>query len=117
MSNTPFSSIPVQFLINVQENNTTCASPRLTGPVTESGQCFGVLVGQSYSIQLIAEPSCSNSTTIKDIATLSIPNVIKEKIVQNTTSLWSVSLLWTPTVKQVGSQVLCAVAIDRSVLH
>jgi len=99
-------------LINVQEE-TNCSSPLLTGPFNESSQCVCVLVGQMYTIELTAEPFCSNSTTIQDIATVSFPNVIKTQIVQNTTSLWSVSLEWTPTMEQVGSQVLCAVAIDR----
>jgi hypothetical protein len=101
-------------LINVQEE-TNCSSLLLTGPVTESGQCVSVLVDQLYPIELTAKQFCPNSTTIQDIATLSFPNVIKRPIVQNTTSLWSVSLLWTPTMEQVGSQVLCAVAIDMFV--
>jgi hypothetical protein len=66
-------------------------------------------------MELTAQNFCPNSTTIQDIATLSFPIVIKTPIIQNTTSLSSVSLTWVPTASEVGSQVLCAVAIDRFV--
>jgi len=108
------SSIPVQFFINVQ-SNTTCSPPRLTGPVNESDQPINVLVGQRLSIDLTVEHDCSNSTSIQDIATLSFSNVNKTQIVQNTTSIWSMTLTWIPTLEQVGSQILCAVAINRFV--
>jgi hypothetical protein len=74
-----------------------------------------VQVGQTYAIELVAQDFCPNSTTIQDIATLSFPVVIKTSIVKNTTTLWSVSLTWVPTASQIGSQILCAVALDRSV--
>jgi len=48
-----------------------------------------------------------------DIATQSFPIVVKTPIVQNTSTLWSVSLTWTPTADEVGSQVFCSVGIDR----
>jgi hypothetical protein len=48
-----------------------------------------------------------------DIATHSFPIVIKTPIVQNTSTLWSVTLTWTPTADEVGSQVFCSVGIDR----
>lgn len=111
------SSVPVQFLINVRSVSSCSSPPLLTGPVSQTGQCVGIQVGQTYIIQLIAQNFCPNSTTIKDIATLSFPIVVKTPIVQNTTTLWSISLTWIPTASSVGSQILCAVAIDRSVFY
>jgi hypothetical protein len=105
----------VQFLINVQNVPSCSQRPLLTGPVSQTGGCVGIQVGQPYVIQLIAENFCPNSTSIIDIATLSFPIVIKTPIVRNTTTLWSISLTWTPTASAVGSQILCAVAIDRYV--
>jgi hypothetical protein len=99
----------------VQSVSSCPTRPLLTGPVFETGQCIGIQVGQTYVIQLIAENFCPNSTTIADIATLSFPIVIKTPIVRNTTRLWSISMTWTPTASSVGSQILCAVAIDRFV--
>jgi hypothetical protein len=89
--------------------------PLLSGPVTQTGGCVGIQVGQSYFIQLITENFCPSTTTIKDIATLSFPIVVKTPIVQNSSTIWSVGLTWIPTASEVGSQVLCAVAIDRYV--
>jgi hypothetical protein len=100
-------------LIIVQSKPACSPRPLLTGPVNQTGQCLGVQVGQSYTIQLIAENCCSNTTTIKDIATLSFPIVIKTAIINITQTLWTISLTWIPMAIQIGSQVLCAVAIDR----
>ncbi len=63
---------------------------------------------------LYAENYCSSyNVTMVDIATQSFPIVLKTPIVQNTSTLWSVSLTWTPTADEVGSQVFCSVGIDR----
>jgi hypothetical protein len=109
------SSVPVQFLINVKNVSSCSRRPLLTGPVSQIGGCIGIQVGQLYVIELTAENFCSNSTNITDIATLSFPIVNKTPIVRNTTTLWSVTLTWTPTASAIGSQILCAVAIDRYV--
>jgi hypothetical protein len=106
--------VPVQFLINVYATPNCTIAPNLYGPYNQTGTCQSVQVGQPYTIILYAENYCSSfGVTIKDIATLSFPIVIKSNIVQNTSSLYSVSLKWTPTVDQTGSQILCAVAFDR----
>ncbi|CAF1453010.1 unnamed protein product [Adineta steineri] len=108
----PLSTIPVQFLINVQQKSSCPYRPLLTGPTTSSDQCIGIKVSTSFNIELIAENFCPNSTKIKDIAILSFRFLTKTPIVQNTTVLWSVLLTWTPAAVQVGSQILCAIAID-----
>jgi hypothetical protein len=88
--------------------------PLLYGPHNQTGTCESLQVGQAHSMTLYAENYCSSyGVTIKDIATLSFPIVIKTNLTQNTSTLYSVSLTWTPTANQVGSQILCAVAIDR----
>jgi hypothetical protein len=102
-------------LINVRSNSSCSSLPLLTGPVSQTDQCVSIQVGQTYVIQLIAENFCPSSTVIKDIATLSFPVVIETLIVQNTTTLWSISLTWIPTATSIGSQVLCAVTIDNLV--
>ena len=109
------SSVPVQFLINVQSVSSCSRRPLLTGPVSQNGDCVGIQVGQAYVIQLTAEDFCPNSTNITDIATLSFPVVTKTPIVRNTTTIWSTSLTWTPTASSVGTQILCAVAVGRFV--
>ncbi|CAF0911332.1 unnamed protein product [Rotaria sordida] len=112
-STTPLSSVPVQLLINVYDSPNCIIAPLLYGPNNQTGTCESIQVGQSHSIILYAENYCSNySVTIVDIATLSFPIVIKSNIIQNTSTLYSVSLTWTPTIKEIGSQILCAIAVD-----
>ena len=96
-------------MINVQ-NASTCPAPRLTGSVIRLGQC----IDQPYEIELTVENFCPNTTTIKDIATFSVSNVIKVTPIGNV-ALQSILLSWKATEKQVGLQSLCAIAVDRSV--
>lgn len=108
------SSVAVQFLVNVYALPTCTIAPLLYGSSKQTGACESIQVGQSHSIVLYAENYCSNySVIIQDIATLSFPIVIKSSLIQNTSTLYSVTLSWTPSGNEIGSQILCAVAIDR----
>ncbi|CAF0808852.1 unnamed protein product [Adineta steineri] len=112
-STTPLSSVPVQFLINVYASPKCLVAPILDGSSNQTGIYESVQVGQLHSMTLYAINYCTlYSVTIKDIATLSFPIVIKSNITQISSLLYSVTLTWTPTESQVGSQILCAVAID-----
>ncbi len=105
--------MPVQFLVHVYAQPNCTQRPYLYGPGLD-GTCLAVQVGVPYTLELIAENYCSSyGVTMVDIATQSFPIVIKTPIVQNTSTLWSVSLTWTPTADEVGSQVFCSVGIDR----
>ena len=116
-STTPLSSVPLQFLIYVY-NTTTCALKPLLISDLSSDSCQGVQVGTNFTMTLTAINRCGSSQTITDIATLSFPILIKSALVQNVsnTSLWSMTITWTPTASQVGSQVFCAVATDKFVI-
>ncbi|CAF3403170.1 unnamed protein product [Rotaria socialis] len=112
-STTPLSSVPIQILVNVYASPNCTIAPRLYGSTNQTGTCQSLQVGQPHVIMLYAENYCSNySVTIEDIATLSFPIVIKSNLTRNTSTLYSVGLTWTPTTNQIGSQILCAVAID-----
>ncbi|CAF1300693.1 unnamed protein product [Adineta ricciae] len=62
-SKTPLSSIPIQFLVHVQDS-LACHVPRLTSPLIESTQCVGVQVEKSYEIPLLVETFCPNTSRI-----------------------------------------------------
>jgi hypothetical protein len=73
-----------------------------------------VQVGVPYTLTLYAENYCSSyGVTILDIATQSFPIVIKTPIVQDNGTQYSVTLTWTPTADEIGSEVFCSVGIDR----
>lgn len=109
----PLSSISVQFLINVQ-NETSCNPPFLSISINETNDCANNFrINRAHDIYLLAETDCQNSTIIQDIATISFANVIKKRIAQTEPSKLLIQLTWIPTIKQIGHQVLCAMAIDR----
>ena len=113
-SDTPLSSVPLQFLIYVYANPTCTLKPILIGNIGD-GACQGVQVGVSFSMTLTAINRCGSGRVMSDIATLSFPIVTKSALVQNVTntSLWSLTLTWQPTSTEIGSQVFCAVAADK----
>ncbi|CAF1645855.1 unnamed protein product, partial [Didymodactylos carnosus] len=111
-TSTPFSSVPVQFLISVYSIPSCALIPTLTSADLPDS-CTAVQAGQPYSLQLFAKNNCGNGTTIKDIGTLSFPIVSKSALIMNATAdTWYVTLTWTPTILEIGAQVLCAVAVD-----
>ncbi|CAF1314684.1 unnamed protein product [Adineta ricciae] len=113
ISTSPLSTIPLQFLIHVIEKPSCSHQPVLTSPNNHYEQCNEVAVNQTIYIELVAENLCSNSTVIKDIGILSFPSLTKSSLIQkNSSSTWSVFLTWIPTVTQIGSQLLCAIAVD-----
>jgi hypothetical protein len=111
---TPMSSVPIQFLIYVYAAPSCNLKPLLIGSVYD-GDCQGTEVGVSFVMTFTAINQCGSGRTMNDIATLSFPVVTKSALVQNVTntSLWSMTVTWTPTVTEVGSQVFCAVASDK----
>ncbi|CAF3964644.1 unnamed protein product [Didymodactylos carnosus] len=104
-STTPFSSVPIQFLIYIYSPPTCPIPPLLYSSTAVAGSCVGA--------QVVAQNNCDNTTTILDIGTQSFPIVTKGNLTQNSSTIWYMALTWIPEAAEVGSQVLCAVAIDR----
>lgn len=106
--------MPVQFLVSVYATPSCTTAPILFGESSQSTSCQNVQVGQTYTMNLYAINYCSNySIVITDIATLSFPVIIKSNLTHNSSSFYSVSLSWTPTSSAIGTQILCAAAVDR----
>ena len=111
-STTPLSSVPVQFLVQVV-NTSSCAIPPEVVGIPPEDSCTSVIVGQTYSSQLIAINNCGASVSIDDIATLSFAGVIQSNITTLNFITYYKSFSWTPTASQLGYQVMCAMAVDR----
>ncbi|CAF1148511.1 unnamed protein product [Didymodactylos carnosus] len=109
-STLPMSSVPLQFLIYVYATPACPSRPEITGlPV--NGSCIPVQVGQPFETQLVAVIGCIN-TTITDIALLAFSGLIKsDDVTQLSTNTYSVNISWTPSSSQLGSQVLCGIAL------
>lgn len=113
-STTPLSSVPVQFLVHVVAPPICTEPPKIIGD-PKSGSCMLVQVGQTISFQLIATNQCGSNITIDDIATLSFSGMVQTTIIQMNSTIYYKNLTWTPTTSQVGYQVMCAMAFDRSI--
>ncbi|CAF1387452.1 unnamed protein product, partial [Didymodactylos carnosus] len=112
-TNTAFSNVPLQFLIHVYATPSPCLiRPYLYGNFT-AGECVGVQVGQPFTMTLFSINYCQSSGyNILDIATLSFPIVTKTTIAPLNSTVSYVTLTWVPAALQVGSQVMCSVAVD-----
>ncbi len=108
---TPLSSTPVQFLIFIYDSPTGCSTlPIITGPYSDQS-CLDVKVGIPFSFTVTAQISCPG-TTITDFITVSPIGLIKASSVTTVSStVYSVSLNWIPSLLQVGPHVFCIAAI------
>lgn len=109
-STSPMSSVPVQFLIYVYMPK-TCSVPSVTSPAT----CVGVQVGVSHTFNLTAINNCGLSSNISDIAIQAFLGITRGPLIQVTPNrtVYTMRITYTPTISQVGLQVLCAIALDK----
>ncbi|CAF1399958.1 unnamed protein product [Didymodactylos carnosus] len=69
-----------------------------------------------YTTMLYVHNFCGNTVTILDIGLQAPAGIIHGPLTSvygSNTSLYSMNLTWTPTNQQTGTQLLCAVALDR----
>jgi hypothetical protein len=108
--NTSFSSVPVQFLIEIVASP-TC--PSISSISSNISKCSAIYVGVQFNFTLTITPGCSN-TTIVDLFSTPPLQMYKNNLTRiGTSNVWTVMHTWTPTTDQVGSQIYCALAIDK----
>ncbi|CAF5209722.1 unnamed protein product, partial [Rotaria magnacalcarata] len=105
---TPFSSVPIQFLIHIVGAAVCPLQPQISSNLTA---CTAVEVGQTFTFTLTVVQGCSG-TTLVDFFTMPPLYMIKGSIVSVASNEWTITETWTPTVMQLGSQVYCSVATD-----
>ncbi|CAF4039642.1 unnamed protein product [Rotaria magnacalcarata] len=95
-SMTPMSPVPLQMLIyTYQPASGSCSTkPEVTGD-RPNRVCIGILPGIQRTERIVA--------TLPSIAAVS-----------GTANQWCITLTWTPTTDQIGSQVFCAAPIDQN---
>ncbi|UJR07628.1 hypothetical protein I4U23_011917 [Adineta vaga] len=110
-STTALSSVPVQFLVYVISASSCSALPEIIGlPLEQS--CMPIRVGQTLISQLKAQNNCGPNVTIVDISTLSFAGMIASNITKENSTIYYKTLTWTPTIAQLGYQLMCAMAFD-----
>ena len=108
---TPLSSTPVQFLIHIYNSPTGCSTlPTIIGPYSDQS-CLDITVGLPFTFTVIAQVGCSG-TTITDFVTVSPIGMNKgSSIATISSTIYSVSFTWTPSLLQLGPNIFCVAAI------
>jgi hypothetical protein len=106
------SSTAVQFLIYVYQPK-NCSIPTLTSPST----CVGAQVGLPTTVTLTVINSCGSSSNTSSIAVQYFSGIVKGPLVLITPNktIYEMNITYTPLASQVGLQILCAAALDKSV--
>jgi len=90
----------------------TLPETTLIGP-----SCTPVQVNETFTSQLFAINNCGANVSIIDIATLSFAGMLQSPIIELNSFVYYKTLTWTPTIDQLGYQVMCAMALSRLILH
>ena len=112
-STTPLSAVPVQFLIHVVQPASCPILPRVMSSNVTNMACVGVQTAVQYTSTLYVDNYCGASVTIVALSVQSFPGMVTGPLTTINSSLYSMSLTWTPTSSQIGLQFLCAIAKDR----
>lgn len=110
----PLSSVPVQFLVKVIS---APSCPTLPDVFLTGQSCTPVKVNETFTSQLIAVNNCGSNVTIVDIATLSFSGMNQGSLTMLNSLVYYKTVTWTPTMQQIGYQVMCAMALDRFLLQ
>lgn len=109
-SDTSFSSVSVQFLIQIIPAVTCYSKPTISSNISANTI---VAVGSSIQFTLTMQTNCSG-TSIVDLFRASPLNMYKSNLTQvGLSNVWTVTERWTPTSEQTGSQTYCAMATNR----
>lgn len=111
-TSTAFSSVPIQFLVHIVAAPVCPLTPTINSTLPK---CSSVQVGVPFTFTLTITQGCPN-TTIIDVFTMPPLHMYKDNVTRvGASNVWTVTETWTPDTMQLGSQVYCAIAVDRSV--
>ncbi|UJR07174.1 hypothetical protein I4U23_011462 [Adineta vaga] len=110
-TNTSFSKVPIQFLVEIVSTPVCPLKPIITSTLPK---CTPIQVGVQFNFTLTITSGCSG-TTIKDVFTMPPLYMYKGNITRvGTTNVWTMVETWTPDSLQLGSQAYCALATDSA---
>ena len=116
---TPLSSVPLQFVVRVQDinSNPPCTSqPVFVNPTPLDGACIGVPFSTSWNAKITARVSnSSTATAITDFVTGSPLGLKKSDLIPPNSMNpreWQVNVTWTPDESQFGLNIFCYAALD-----
>ena len=113
-SQSPLSSVALQFIIYVFTSSQLCsASPVFIPPTIEEDNCITIPPGETFHTQIKAN-SFSSSTSISEIQTFSPSGMIKGNLSQIVGSkIYYVNISWTPDDEQQNQiHLFCYIAVN-----
>ncbi|XP_052696969.1 uncharacterized protein LOC128175386 isoform X6 [Crassostrea angulata] len=112
-SSTPLSSIPLQFLVEIFDSNSGCASaPTFISPTPPNGGCYEAVQGVALTIEIRIRTG-TTSQRIEEVTTQTPVGVTKSSIQSISSTDYYVILSWTPASTQQGSYIICFTAEDN----
>jgi hypothetical protein len=113
-STTPLSSVPVQFIVKVIAPSSCSTLPEA---ILVGQSCTTVTVNETFTTPVLALNNCGTNVSIVDIATVSFSGMVQSSVNKLNSLIYYKTLTWTPTIDQLGYQVMCAIALDRFLTH
>uniref|UniRef100_UPI00358EB7B4 uncharacterized protein n=1 Tax=Myxine glutinosa TaxID=7769 RepID=UPI00358EB7B4 len=112
--NGPFSSIPLQVIIEFQPN-AACASPKFVGRTPNNNDKFNITIRQPFSFDIDIQSS-SSSESIVSLSTISSESVTWQNITRNpfSSGVFHTSMTLTPQVNSEGEKQICFFATESS---
>ncbi|KAK3612288.1 hypothetical protein CHS0354_011006 [Potamilus streckersoni] len=113
----PYSSVPIQFLVQIYPSNQGCYSlPEFLPPTSKNGETKYLTDKVLFSEKIIAKSNSLNDR-ITEITTVSPEGMVKSALAKYTDveGAWYVNITWIPSTKDVDqSHILCFSATDGS---
>ncbi|XP_052273871.1 integrin beta-like protein C isoform X2 [Dreissena polymorpha] len=112
-SNSPLSSIPLQFLVSVEKLNASCNNerPKFVNFTLPDKACIGVMTDTDFLSDIYIQ-SGSNSS-ISEVNTVSPIGLVKSSLQRsNQTGHWHISVQWNPNSSNSINNVFCFTAVD-----
>ncbi|XP_068694611.1 uncharacterized protein [Montipora foliosa] len=110
---TPFSSVGLQFLVKITEQNGSCVDvPIFTESTPRDGECTEVQIGSAYRAVIEVKLQYS-SRHVKEIVTSSPVGMQLMPLQYNASQgIYYRNITWYPSQYQVGQQLFCFKAVD-----
>ncbi|CAF1525491.1 unnamed protein product [Adineta ricciae] len=113
LTNSPMSSVPIQFLFYGYPNPGGCSTPPAIVGDRPNRACIGVMPGDNVTLRVVVEVYCTGKSIVDFIST--VPRgVTKSGISNPTTGQYEITLSWFPLADQYGPQGICMAAIDNT---
>ncbi|KAK3579266.1 hypothetical protein CHS0354_033344 [Potamilus streckersoni] len=112
----PYSSVPLQFLVDVYSVNQGCYNlPKFIAPTRADQEIVYITVEKVYFDQIVAISNVPNKR-IEEITTVSPPGFVKSALEEypDVPGSWYINMTWTPSASAANNMhILCFTATDE----